>query len=80
MIFFLLDDFTLATDGQDLASLHEDLTFLPGRLDEVKCVNVTTMTDGIYEGLEYQGIVLTSDSDITVNPGVAILSISDDDG
>lgn len=77
---FSVDDINLSVDGQDLVGLHEELTFLPGHTDEVKCVTVTTIDDDIYEGIEHRGIVLTSDTDITLDPKVAILDILDDDG
>ena len=76
----MLDNINVSVDGRDLIGLHEDLTFDPSRPDEVKCVNVTTLTDTIYEGTEYRGIVLSSDIDVTFDPKVATLQIMDENG
>ena len=54
--------------------------FHPSRPNEVLCTSVTTLTDNVYEGTEYRGIVLTADADITIEPDVAVLEILDNNG
>ena len=68
-----------ATINQDYLALRETFTFAPSHLDEIKCVNFTTLNDTIYEGTESRPIVLTSDSNITLMPKSTLVSILDSD-
>lgn len=65
-----------ATDGLDLAALHEQLTFLPSRPDELQCVDVTAFNDTIYESTEARAIFLRN-NDVKLEPASTILEILD---
>ena len=70
-----------ATDGLDLIDVDEGLTFLPGRQNERHCVNITTLTDDVYEGTEVRRIHLVRDPpDVTLDPDVAMIHILDNNG
>lgn len=68
-----------ATDNQDYLVLREELTFVPSRPSEIKCVNFTTLNDNIHEGMESKTIVLTSPSPITFSPEATVVYIRDSD-
>ena len=66
----------MATDGVDLAAVREEFTYLPSRPMELKCANITTFSDSLYEGTEVRGINLFN-SDVTLRPGRTVLEILD---
>ena len=69
----------LATDDVDLDSVNTQFTFLPGIANQMFCINVTTFTDGIYEGTEARGVSLINTL-VVLNPEKSILEIIDVDG
>lgn len=69
----------LATDDVDLDTVNTQLIFLPGMSNQMLCINVTTFTDGIYEGPEARGVSLIN-TKVELNPEKSILEIVDVDG
>lgn len=70
----------LATDDVDLESVNTQFTFLPdGVSNQMLCINVTTFTDGVYEGSEARGVSLIN-TQVVLSPEKAILEIVDVDG
>ncbi len=60
--------------------LREEITFIPSRPREIKCVNITTYRDNRYEGTECRGIILETDTTVSLSPKEAVLHILDKNG
>ena len=66
-------------EGGDYVGKVEDLTFSPGETQ--KTVEVTIITDNVYEGLqEFFAKLTTTDSGVNIFEPDATVQIVDDDG
>lgn len=68
--------------GRDFISVvNMEFVFLPDSVDnQSRCGDITTEADDILENTEnFQVILNTSDTAVTVNPRNALISILDDD-